>query len=67
MTFKAGQVGRVNRKPRKQSAKRLDWDKIARETRQRCNTLTDAERKELEELAFQIIYGAHAHSPVRRR
>ena len=53
-------------KAKKRPARRPDWDKIAEETRQRCNKLSDAERKELVELAFQIIYGPHAATPIRR-
>jgi hypothetical protein len=53
-------------KAKKKPVKRLNWDKIAEETRQRCNKLTDSERKERVDLAFQIIYGTHAATPVRR-
>ena len=50
-------------KPKKQ----VDWDAVAERTRQRCNKLTEEERKELLEAGLRIIYGADAKTPARRR
>ena len=50
-------------KPKKQ----VDWDAVCERTRQRCNKLTEEERKELLEEGLKIIYGADATTPTRRR
>ncbi len=52
-------------KPAKKGLRRVDWNKVAEETRQRCNRLTDAEREHYELMALRIIYGANAKAATR--
>ena len=47
--------------------KPVDWDAVCERTRQRCNKLTETERKDLLEEGLKIIYGADATTPTRRR
>jgi hypothetical protein len=54
-------------KPKSAKAKpapKIDWDKVAEENRQRCNTLTDEEREHYEALALRMIYGAGTKTGV---
>lgn len=52
-------------KSKKKPARKGDWNRIAEETRQRCNLLTDEERERYELQALKIIYGSNAKAPTR--
>jgi hypothetical protein len=47
-------------------APKIDWDKVAEENRQRCNTLTDEERRRYRDLALRIYYSADAETHASR-
>lgn len=57
----------MKKKPTMPKAKKIDWDKVCEETRQRCNKLSDQERERLEEEALRIIYGNPAKAATRSR
>ena len=50
--------------PRK---KPIDWDAVCEATRQRCNKLTDEERRRYREHALRLIYSADAEATTRSR
>ena len=43
-----------------------EGDRLARETRDECNHLTDSERKSLFEEGMRVIYGGDEQNPVSR-
>jgi len=49
------------------AAKKIDWDAECERTRQRCNRLSDDERRALREKALRLIYHSNAEAPARGR
>jgi hypothetical protein len=49
------------------AAKKIDWEAVCEQTRQRCNGLSNDERRSLREKALRLIYSSHAETPARRR
>ena len=47
--------------------KQIDWDTVCERTRQRCNKLTDEQRRRLQAKALQIIYNADEQAATRSR
>ncbi len=47
--------------------KRIDWDAVSEQTRQRCNKLSDEDHDRLFEEAVRIINASDAKVSVRRR
>ncbi|MBE0541328.1 MAG: hypothetical protein IH623_08080 [Verrucomicrobia bacterium] len=47
--------------------KPIDWEAVCERTRQRCNQLSDEERRRLKDKALQIIYSANAQTSARSR
>jgi hypothetical protein len=47
--------------------KKIDWDAVCERNRQKCNKLTDEERRHLRAKALQIIYSSDAEPPARSR
>ena len=47
--------------------KRIDWDKVCEQTRQRCNKLSDDERRQLRAKALHLIYRSDAKAATRSR
>jgi hypothetical protein len=52
----------------KPAKKKIDWEAVCEENRQRCNKLTDEERRRLRDHALRIIYSTtDAEAPTRSR
>ncbi len=49
------------------AAKKIDWEAECERIRQRCNRLTDDERRALREKALRLIYYSNAKAPARGR
>ncbi len=49
------------------AAKKIDWEAVCEQTRQRCNRLSDEERRNLRGKALRLIYSSHAETPARSR
>ena len=49
------------------ASKKIDWETVCEQTRQRCNKLSDEERRSLREKALRLIYSSHAETPARSR
>jgi hypothetical protein len=49
------------------ASKKIDWETVCEQTRQRCNKLSDDERRGLREKALRLIYSSHAETPARSR
>lgn len=45
----------------------IDWETVCERTRQRCNKLSEEERRRLKDRALQIIYSANAQTTARSR
>ena len=59
------QVAPMKKKPVATRKKPIDWETVCERTRQRCNKLSDEERRRLRDVAFRIIYSADAQAPTR--
>ena len=49
------------------TVKKIDWDAVCERNRQKCNKLTDEERRHLRAKALQLIYSSDAETPARSR
>lgn len=57
----------MKKKPANVKAKPIDWEAVCERTRQRCNKLSDGERRRLRDEALRIIYSADAEAAACRR
>ena len=48
-------------------SKKTNWEAECERTRQRCNKLSEDERRCLREKALSLIYSSNAQAPTRRR
>jgi hypothetical protein len=57
----------MKQKPATSKVKRIDWESVCERTRQRCNKLSDEERRRYRAEALRIIYSADAKAAARCR
>jgi hypothetical protein len=52
---------------KKAAGRKIDWEAVCEQTRQRCNKLSSEERRNLREKALRLIYSSNAETPARSR
>lgn len=57
----------MKKKPLRTRKKPIDWEAVCEENRQKCNQLTDEERRRYRDYALRLIYSADAEAPTRSR
>ena len=57
----------MKQKPATSKARKIDWEAVCERTRQRCNKLSEEERRRYRGEALRIIYSADAEATTRCR
>jgi hypothetical protein len=57
----------MKKKTATSQVRKVNWEAVCERTRQRCDKLSDDERRQLHEEALRIIYSGGSQTSTRRR